>query len=89
MPETPDKPAPPPTDPDGRLRPPGKRERIAHRSATKAAIVSTVLGAFALARAIRAGQGDPVVLALDFGERMAETWLSAWLGITAAGKAGR
>lgn len=89
MPEDPNRQPVPPLDADGRLRPPGKRERIAHRSATKAAIVSTVLGAFALARAIRAGQGDPVVLALDFGERMAETWLSAWLGITAAGKAGR
>lgn len=73
-------PLPPPEAPGG---------TFFSRSATKAAIVSTVLGAFALARAIRAGQGDPVVLALDFGERMAETWLSAWLGITAAGKAGR
>lgn len=79
----------PDADPAPLPPPDGSGGAFLSRSATKAAIVSTILGAFALARAIRSGQGDPVVLALDFGERMAETWLSAWLGITAAGKAGR
>lgn len=61
------------------------------RSATKAVIVSSVMGTFALGRALRARppESDPWILVLDFLETMAGNWLSAWLGITAAGKSGR
>ena len=61
------------------------------RSATKAAIVSTAMGAFGVARAIRAAAPgtDPWLLVIDFGESTVGTWLSAWLGISAAGRVGR
>lgn len=79
IPPVPLEPAPPPKD------------GFWSRSATKAVIVSTAMGLFALARGLRAAKPDtdPWILAIDFGETTAGNWLSAWLGITAAGKTGR
>lgn len=71
--------------------PPPPKEGFWTRSATKAALISTAMGAFGLARAIRAAKpdADPWLLVIDFGEKAVGDWLAAWLGISAAGRLGR
>lgn len=69
------------------LQPPPPPQRIRDRSAVKAAIVSTAMGTFALLRVLRKGEVDPWGAVIDFGEKAAGDWFSAWLGITAAGGA--
>lgn len=70
------------------LQPPEVPQRFRDRSAVKAAIVSTAMGTFALLRVIRKGDVDPWGAVIDFGEKAMGDWLSAWLGIQAAGQAG-
>lgn len=70
------------------LQPPADPPRIRDRSAVKAAIVSSAMGTFALLRVLRKGDVDPWGAVIDFGEKVAGDWFSAWLGITAAGQAG-
>lgn len=54
-------------------------------SATKAALVSTVMNLFPLLRLLRVGDVTFLDALIDFGEKAAQDWFTAWLGITAAG----
>lgn len=65
--------------------PPDEPAKWWERSATKAAIMATVVGIFNVLSLYKDGHAPAVADWIDFGKNTATLWLSAWLGVTAAG----